>query len=103
MNGIARLVSSGHLDSATAQTLRENYIFLRTLESGIRLMNWTARHDFPTDGQSLKRLSYLLGSEGRFSVAAHQLPATVARVQKENRQVFQRIFSRWLDHFPQLS
>ncbi len=94
--GLEQLASTGRLAPADAQILRDNYVFLRSLESGIRLMNWTARHDLPEDPEALERLSYLLGLEGRFAVTASDLPAKVAEVRSENRRLFHQIFSRWL-------
>jgi [glutamine synthetase] adenylyltransferase / [glutamine synthetase]-adenylyl-L-tyrosine phosphorylase len=42
-------------------TLHDGYLFLRRVESGLRLMNTTARHDLPVDQQELQRLAYVLG------------------------------------------
>ncbi|MFN7845546.1 MAG: hypothetical protein ACK5YR_22565 [Pirellula sp.] len=51
----------GVISEADFITLRDGYLFLRGVESGLRLMNTTARHDLPVDQQELQRLAYVLG------------------------------------------
>ncbi|MFT5522959.1 MAG: glutamate-ammonia-ligase adenylyltransferase [Pirellulaceae bacterium] len=54
------LETHGILDSDDATALREGYSFLRSVESSLRLMNATARHDLPTDELDLSKLAFLL-------------------------------------------
>jgi glutamate-ammonia-ligase adenylyltransferase len=58
LNNIKEL---GVISEADFITLRDGYLFLRGVESGLRLMNTTARHDLPVDQQELQRLAYVLG------------------------------------------
>jgi glutamate-ammonia-ligase adenylyltransferase len=50
----------GVIEDETADFFREQYELLRSVESGLRLMNTTARHDLPEDESQLERLAYLL-------------------------------------------
>ncbi len=43
-----------------AQQLSDDYELLRSIESGIRLMNLTARHELPSSPAALRRLAYLI-------------------------------------------
>lgn len=51
------------LASDQADGLYYGYLFLREVESGLRLMNTTARHELPTDPLSLDLLAFLIGWE----------------------------------------
>lgn len=56
----------GLLDAESANFFWGRYQFLRRIESGLRLMNTTARHDLPTDAKQLERLAFLLNeSDGQ--------------------------------------
>ena len=70
-----------------AEKLAESYRFLRSVESGIRLMNTSARHDLPSDPAELKRLAYLLRQSS--AAAMRQKCQDTA---KENRKLFRTSF-----------
>ncbi|MDE0736332.1 MAG: hypothetical protein OSB47_10950 [Pirellulaceae bacterium] len=67
------------------------YIFLRRVESGLRLMNTSARHDLPGDPLELKKLAFLLGAAG-----PEELVDKCKHFRQENRQRFDRIFREQL-------
>ncbi len=56
-----RLAEAGALPAELASRLGESYRFLRRVESGLRLLNTSARHDLPADAQQLGQLALLLG------------------------------------------
>jgi glutamate-ammonia-ligase adenylyltransferase len=64
----------------------ESYLFLRRVESGLRLMNTTLRHDLPSDRAELRRLAFLLGMQPeRLEGRCHDLMV-------ENRRRFEQMF-----------
>jgi glutamate-ammonia-ligase adenylyltransferase len=60
LNAIESLKHAGVLSDTDAEFFRSRYQFLRSVESGLRLMNTTARHDLPDDVVQLERLAFLL-------------------------------------------
>ena len=74
-------------DDATA--LIKSYIFLRRVESGLRLMDTTHRHDLPEQALELEKLASLLGYE-----SPQSLVTVCRRYRQANRQRFNKIFSR---------
>ena len=79
----------GVLHRADAQHLSRSYRFLRSVESGLRLMNTTARHDLPTDEMELKKLAFLIGwKHGR------QVVEDCHELRQKNRDCFHRIFDQ---------
>jgi [glutamine synthetase] adenylyltransferase / [glutamine synthetase]-adenylyl-L-tyrosine phosphorylase len=60
VESIERLRGSGFLLDSDANRLRDGYNFLRSIESGLRLMNTRARHDLPESPIELARLAYVL-------------------------------------------
>ncbi len=87
LDAIGALRKQGHLSDESAEFLGKSYRFLRSVESGLRLMNTTARHDLPDNEQELSKLAYLLGYEG-----ARALLDDCHEYTRENRQRFQRLF-----------
>jgi len=87
LNAIDALHTAGILSNDDHGHFSYAYRFLRSVESRIRLMNATARHDMPEDERELKKLGYLLGYG---DVAA--LTAEAARVRSENRRRFEAVF-----------
>ncbi|MCH2127014.1 MAG: bifunctional [glutamate--ammonia ligase]-adenylyl-L-tyrosine phosphorylase/[glutamate--ammonia-ligase] adenylyltransferase [Pirellulaceae bacterium] len=61
LEAIDALHACGHLTADDHHFLNESYIFLRSVEAGLRLMNTSARHDLPNDRQELEMLAFLLG------------------------------------------
>lgn len=57
---LQKLADAGELPTNESSDLRESYLFLRTIETGLRLMNLSARHDLPADRDALDRLAYIL-------------------------------------------
>ncbi len=83
------LCRTGKLAEADAAYLTESYRFLRSVESRLRLMNTTARHDLPIEDQpmELKKLAFLIGYD-----SSERLLADCRRYQRKNRECFNRIF-----------
>ncbi|MBC8352142.1 MAG: bifunctional [glutamate--ammonia ligase]-adenylyl-L-tyrosine phosphorylase/[glutamate--ammonia-ligase] adenylyltransferase [Planctomycetes bacterium] len=88
LDAIAVLRRHGYLSDELAEYLSKSYRFLRSIESGLRLMNTTARHDLPDDEHELDKLAYLLGYE-----SARSLLDDCREYTRENRKRFQRTFS----------
>lgn len=82
------LTQTNLLKTEMGSYLKESYQFLRSVESHLRLLNTTARHDLP-DGMELEKLAWLL----RMSV--QDLTEGVADYRQRNRERFERMF---LDH-----
>jgi len=77
----------GLLDAESANFFRGRYQFLRRIESGLRLMNTTSRHDLPADEKQRERLAFLLSeSSGQ----------ALARTRKEVRARVAEIFGQTL-------
>ena len=60
LESIERLCSAKIIEAEDASVLHDGYNFLRSVESGLRLMNTRARHDLPDSDRDLKRLAYVL-------------------------------------------
>lgn len=89
LDAIAALRGCKHLSDELSKSLSESYRFLRSIESGLRLMQTTARHDLPEDPAALSRLAYLLGySSG--SVLEEECLACTQR----NRTRFNELFGQ---------
>jgi glutamate-ammonia-ligase adenylyltransferase len=79
--------SASLLSSADHATLRDGYLFLRRVESGLRLMNRAARHDLPTDPAEADKLAYLLQDSEPASLASR-----CEAYRAEHRRLFESIF-----------
>lgn len=88
LEAINALHEAGHMSDDDAAFFKQSYGFLRSIEARLRLMNTTARHDLPQDDAELKKLAFLLGSEG-----PAQVVADVERFTSENRRRFERLFA----------
>ena len=88
LDAIMTLRKQDYLSSELADYLSKSYRFLRSVESGLRLMNTTARHDLPDDEHELDRLAYLLGYE-----SARSLLDDCREYTRENRKRFLSVFS----------
>ena len=60
-SAIAALADADALETHTAEMLGDAYRFLRRVESGLRLLDTSARHNLPTDPTEMRRLALLLG------------------------------------------
>ena len=88
---IEALREVGGLTDHDSKVFCESYVFLRSVESGLRLMNTTARHDLPDDPVELRSLAFLLGGAGE-----QELVEKCQHFRQENRQRFDRIFREQL-------
>ena len=88
LDAIAALRTAGSLGDADAAFFSDSYQFLRSVESGLRLMNTTARHDLPDDAFELQKLAYLLDYPDGAALADRCREFTL-----ENRRRFNRIFT----------
>ncbi len=91
LEAIQQLAACNKLEADSASRLEENYRFLRSIESGIRLMNTSARHDLPTSASELKRLAVLIDYRD-----STPIDRRCRDVRQENRQIFDRVFSAYL-------
>ena len=88
LDAIERLRQAGQLMDEAADQLSDGYAFLRRVESGLRLLNTTARHDLPTGSEQLEKLVYLL----RLS-SAEKLTEQCQLHQKAIRAIFESLCS----------
>ncbi len=89
IDALSALAHEGCLTPDAAESLAASYRFLRCVESAIRLMNTSARHDLPTEKSDLERLAFLLRSEN-----STRLPESCRAFASSNRDRFKQIFDR---------
>ena len=77
------------LEPELADFFIDRYQFFRRVESGLRLMNTTARHDLPGDAKQLERLAFLLNERSGTSLAEE-----VGRTQQEIREKVSELFQK---------
>ena len=87
VESIESLVAAGRLSAEMGESLSQSYQFLRSVESRLRLMNVTARHDLPDEEKQLQKLAFLLKYPD-----AESLTKAVADCRKLTRENFNRIF-----------
>jgi glutamate-ammonia-ligase adenylyltransferase len=87
LDAVAALRRVDVLSDTDARQLDRSYRFLRSIESGLRLMNTSARHDLPDDVLELQKLAFLIGVEN-----AEQLVEDCRRYRQQNRDSFHRLF-----------
>jgi glutamate-ammonia-ligase adenylyltransferase len=85
-DALAELRKRGFVSEGDYEFLTESYAFLRSVESRLRLMNTTGRHDLPESPEELSKLAYLLGNSG-----PHELLEMCAKYMGENRRRFERV------------
>jgi glutamate-ammonia-ligase adenylyltransferase len=85
-DAIGALAAAGALEKPSAERLTDNYRFLRRVESGLRLLNTSARHDLPTGAQELAQLAYLLGHSN-----PERLRQQCREAMADNRALFDRL------------
>jgi glutamate-ammonia-ligase adenylyltransferase len=88
LDAISAIHEAGHLQNEDAEYLSKSYRFLRSTESGLRLMNTTARHDLPEDQRELAKLAYLLGYD-----SDRALLSDCSEFTRGNRERFESIFA----------
>ncbi|ADB18232.1 (Glutamate--ammonia-ligase) adenylyltransferase [Pirellula staleyi DSM 6068] len=86
LDAIAALAACGHLSHDDAAALRHSYEFLRRVESGLRLLLTSARHDLPQQAVELKKLALLLG------LSPQSLEQECRAKMAENRRRFDDFF-----------
>ena len=84
---LAALHEAGHLRDADFELFDHSYRFLRNIESHLRLMNTTARHDLPTDAAQLDKLAWLLKYP-----SGQALADEAAEITQQTRAGFNRVF-----------
>ncbi|NCA11282.1 bifunctional [glutamate--ammonia ligase]-adenylyl-L-tyrosine phosphorylase/[glutamate--ammonia-ligase] adenylyltransferase, partial [bacterium] len=82
------LHAAGHLDAVDHEFLVTAYHRLRTIEGRLRLLDATARHDFPADPVEQWKLAHLLGIPDPDALVA-DVQVLTARI----RSCFARIFA----------
>jgi [glutamine synthetase] adenylyltransferase / [glutamine synthetase]-adenylyl-L-tyrosine phosphorylase len=91
LDAIHQLQAAKQLEPETARQLQENYRFLRSVESGLRLMNTSARHDLPSDRNELRSLAFLIDYRDKTPIEDR-----CRQIRNQNRQIFERIFNERL-------
>ena len=89
IDALSALAHEGCLAADVADSLAASYRHLRSVESAIRLMNTSARHDLPTESGELRRLAFLLRNTN-----AAQLVESCRVNAADNRRHFELIFNR---------
>ncbi len=87
LEAIERLRAAGLIASDDADAMRDGYNFLRSVESGLRLMNTQARHDLPVLESELSRLAYVLNLEN-----GTELTRQCERVRQVHRSLYVKTF-----------
>ncbi len=83
---IGSLMECGAVDQESGNYLMESYQFLRGIEARLRLIDATARHDFP-EGNELQKIAYLLKFDPEV------LAQSVTDFRVANRKLFDQIFN----------
>ncbi|MCY3007274.1 MAG: hypothetical protein NTV29_15030 [Planctomycetota bacterium] len=84
------LRKNGVISPQVALLLRDAYHFLRSVESGLRLMNTKLRHDLPKDPLELSKLAYILQLPDR-----EQLVESCEYYRKTVQELAQRHYAQW--------
>ncbi|MCA9150362.1 MAG: bifunctional [glutamate--ammonia ligase]-adenylyl-L-tyrosine phosphorylase/[glutamate--ammonia-ligase] adenylyltransferase [Planctomycetales bacterium] len=87
LEGLQALQERGYLVNDDAASLAESYIFLRSVEAHLRLMNTAARHDLPNDPRDLQKLAYLLNT------TPSELAERCQQTMHRNREIYQRLLA----------
>ncbi len=88
MEAIRKVCDQGLVSVELGNQLRLNYRFLRSIESGLRLMDLTARHDLPSHPEQLRQLAFLLDYQEDESIFER-----CQRIRTENRELFESFFA----------
>ncbi|MFO0903313.1 MAG: bifunctional [glutamate--ammonia ligase]-adenylyl-L-tyrosine phosphorylase/[glutamate--ammonia-ligase] adenylyltransferase [Pirellulales bacterium] len=90
LDALEKLREQGVLSADDALAWSESYRFLRNIEARLRLMNTTARHDFPSDPSELRKLAFLLNYP-----SPEQLEEDVRSTLADNRTRFEAAFRQY--------
>ena len=85
LDALAALQRQQLLTSEDADALADGYRFLRSVESRLRLMNTSARHDLPQEPRLQSQLAYLM------QMSVDQLAERCVDCQRRNRRLFDKI------------
>lgn len=85
IEALDQLIAIEAIERFQAVYLIQSYQFLRGVESRLRLMNTTARHDLP-EGAALEKLAYLLKMDRQ------DLVKQVGEYRRKNRELFEYFF-----------
>jgi [glutamine synthetase] adenylyltransferase / [glutamine synthetase]-adenylyl-L-tyrosine phosphorylase len=97
VEALQQLGQVGLMDVSVANELKSDYEFLRGIESGIRLMNMTARHELPKGEAEMRQLAYLLSHpNSQETWTAERLREKCQQVRQHVRTVFDDIFNAYL-------
>ncbi len=86
VDALAELAQHNLMNADEAQWWTTAYLHLRRVESGLRLLNTTERHDLPCDPAALHDLSFLL------NVTQDRLERESLDIMAENRKRFNAWF-----------
>ncbi len=89
LNGLVRLTDAGVLHADEYRRLTDGYIFLRTIEHSLQLMNNRQEHSLPTDGVELTALARRLDFGTSELLLAHF---------DSHRKSIRSIFDKYLAH-----
>jgi len=92
LKAIPRLREAGLLTPAEASVLTEGYIFLRTVEHYLQIMDYRQTYSLPTDPLAIARLARRLGFEG------HQAGENFIARYEQHRQAIRAVFLRRFRH-----
>ncbi len=67
------LQKSGKLDKAENEILQEAYVYLRTLEHRLQMVNDDQTHELPTSDEDISRITYFMGYDDRDTFAVELL------------------------------
>ena len=85
---LRRLAETGRIDPRTADTLTDDYRFLRRVEHRLQMVDDAQTHRLPTDREGVARLAAFLGYEARDDFVA-DLDAHLGSVEKHYAELFE--------------
>ena len=86
--GLVALHAAGHLGDDAFEFFETAYRVLRSIEGRLRLLNATARHEFPSSREEQQKLAHLLGYE-----RPELLEEDVRQLTGRTREEFEAIFT----------
>jgi len=85
--GLVALHAAGHLGDESFEFFETAYRVLRSIEGRLRLLNATARHEFPSSLDEQQKLAHLLGYE-RPELLEEDVRQLTARTREEFESIF---------------
>lgn len=97
LDALRALQATQVLEAEVAEQLYADYEFLRRVESAIRLMNMSARHELPQSDRELQQLAFLMSaSRNSPPMASSQIIPRCDQVRANCRRTFNAVFERYL-------